>query len=107
MVHCAHPAPTRGTHRDRHETWGGDAMDAARIAGRAMRERTAKACRPGARMAGAKVADDDLQATVTQKPVSPGRARHSALTPSRRECRLIRLYLWYCRLRFLLQAGHG
>src|SRR5579871_6377503 len=25
--------------------------------------------------------------TVTQKPVSPGRARHSPLTPSRRECR--------------------
>src|SRR6201987_2336688 len=29
----------------------------------------------------------DLQVTVTQKPVSPGRARHSPLTPSRRECR--------------------
>jgi hypothetical protein len=25
--------------------------------------------------------------TVTQKPVSPGRARRSLLTPSRRECR--------------------
>src|SRR5262249_19285015 len=25
--------------------------------------------------------------TVTQKPVSPGRARHSLLKPSRRECR--------------------
>src|SRR5215475_15860457 len=49
--------------------------------------RTAKACRPGALAAGAKVAEDDPQATVTQKPVSPGRARHSPLTPSRRECR--------------------
>src|SRR5215813_11734808 len=29
----------------------------------------------------------DLQVTVTQKPVSPGRARHSLLKPSRRECR--------------------
>src|SRR5262249_10780878 len=27
------------------------------------------------------------QVTVTQKPVSPGRARHSPLKPSRRECR--------------------
>ena len=30
---------------------------------------------------------DDAQATVTQKSVSPGRARHSPLTPSRREGR--------------------
>ena len=29
----------------------------------------------------------DLQVTVTQKPVSPGRARHKPLTPLRRECR--------------------
>jgi hypothetical protein len=29
----------------------------------------------------------DAPATVTQKPVSPGRARRSLLTPSRRECR--------------------
>src|ERR1700756_3565629 len=49
--------------------------------------RTAKACGPGALVAGAKFADDDLRATVTQKPVSPGRARYSPLTPSRRECR--------------------
>src|SRR5262249_46451039 len=50
-------------------------------------ERTAKACGPGALVAGAKVADDDPRATVTQKPVSPGRARYRPLTPSRRECR--------------------
>src|ERR1700756_1985324 len=49
--------------------------------------RTAKACGPGALVAGAKFADDDLRATVTQKPVSPGRARYRPLTPSRRECR--------------------
>jgi hypothetical protein len=49
--------------------------------------RTAKACGPGALVAGAKLASDDLQATVTQKPVSPGRARDKPLTPSRRECR--------------------
>jgi hypothetical protein len=52
--------------------------------------RTAKACRPGALVAGAKLAEDDPQATVTQKPVSPGRARHSPLKPLRRECRIVR-----------------
>ena len=30
---------------------------------------------------------DEAQGTVTQKPVSPGRARYRPLTPSRRECR--------------------
>src|ERR1700758_3599303 len=60
----------------------------ARIArGRRHSLRTAKACRPGALAAGAKFAEDDPQATVTQKPVSPGRARYRPLTPSRRECR--------------------
>ena len=54
---------------------------------RAAGARTAKACGPGALAAGAKSAEDDPQATVTQKPVSPGRARRSLLTPSRRECR--------------------
>jgi hypothetical protein len=34
-----------------------------------------------------------LQATVTQKPVSPGRARYKPLTPSRRECRC---FGWTC-----------
>jgi hypothetical protein len=57
------------------------------IVRRAMHARTAKACGPGALVAGAKFADDDLQATVTQKPVSPGRARYKPLTPLRRECR--------------------
>src|ERR1700758_2659525 len=60
----------------------------ARIArGRRHSLRTAKACRPGALAAGAKFAEDDPQATVTQKPVSPGRARYRPLTPLRRECR--------------------
>jgi hypothetical protein len=30
----------------------------------------------------------NAQVTVTQKPVSPGRARYSPLKPSRRECRV-------------------
>src|SRR5579871_6968220 len=33
------------------------------------------------------------QVTVTQKPVSPGRARHKPLTPLRRECRC---FGWTC-----------
>jgi len=70
----------------------------ARIArGRRHCLRTAKACRPGAPVAGANPQGQAMSAlrptrrepggTVTQKPVSPGRARHSPLTPSRRECR--------------------
>src|ERR1700741_3440294 len=49
--------------------------------------RTEQGGGPGALVAGARLAEDDPQVTVTQKPVSPGRARHSPLTPSRRECR--------------------
>ena len=63
-----------------------DAMDAERLE-TSVAKRTAKACGPGALVAGAKLADDDLLATVTQKPVSPGRARYKPSTPSRRECR--------------------
>jgi hypothetical protein len=32
--------------------------------------------------------------TVTQKPVSPGRARYKPLTPLRREGRNVSAYLW-------------
>ena len=58
-----------------------------RIVRRAMRERTAKACGPGALVAGANPRVEEPGGTVTQKPVSPGRARYRPLTPSRRECR--------------------
>src|SRR5579871_2696305 len=50
-------------------------------------KRTAKACGPGALAAGAKFCGTFRKATVTQKPVSPGRARDKPLTPLRRECR--------------------
>src|SRR5262249_39388376 len=56
--------------------------------------RTAKACGPGALEAGAKPCETFRTVTVTQKPVSPGRARYRPLTPLRRECRLIRPNLW-------------
>jgi hypothetical protein len=49
--------------------------------------RTAKACGPGALEAGANPRVEEPGGTVTQKPVSPGRARYRPLTPSRRECR--------------------
>ena len=59
-----------------------------RIVRRAMRKRTAKACGPGAPVAGAKFVGSMIpQVTVTQKPVSPGRARDKPLTPLRREGR--------------------
>jgi len=43
----------------------------------------------GAKLAGLMIS----RVTVTQKPVSPGRARHSTLKPSRRECRC---FGWTC-----------
>ncbi len=63
------------------------------IVRRAMRERTAKACGPGALVAGAKLADDDLQVTVTQKPVSPGRARYKPLILIAQGMSMFRLHL--------------
>ena len=47
MIYCAHPAPARGTYRDRHDTWGG-LQWTDRIVRRAMSVRAAKACGPGA-----------------------------------------------------------
>jgi hypothetical protein len=64
-----------------------DAMDADALSDVRCGMRTAKACGPGALAAGAKPRGMTREATVTQKPVSPGRARRSLLTPSRRECR--------------------
>jgi hypothetical protein len=75
-----------GAGRDRHER-GMERDGRGCAAWRAARMRTAKACRPGALVAGAKPAKAISLVTVTQKPVSPGRARRSLLTPSRRECR--------------------
>jgi hypothetical protein len=46
------------------------------VAWRAMRKRTAKACGPDALVAGVKRAEATPPVTVTQKPVSPGRARY-------------------------------
>src|ERR1700751_4728699 len=63
-----------------------DAMD-ARVIRRVAQARTAKACGPGAPVAGANPRVEEPGGTVTQKPVSPGRARYRPLTPSRRECR--------------------
>src|ERR1700751_6102160 len=78
--------PKGGAARDRHER-GMECDGRGRTAWRAARKRTAKACGPGALAAGAKLAEVIPPVTVTQKPVSPGRARRSLLTPSRRECR--------------------
>src|SRR6185437_17119635 len=45
-----HPAPFRGAYRDRHDTWGGDAVDANAPTDERRRLRTAKSCGPGAPM---------------------------------------------------------
>ena len=58
MVHSAHPASiAEGRMANRHQTWGAGCDGRERIVGRAMRERTAKACGPGALVAGAKPAE--------------------------------------------------
>jgi hypothetical protein len=41
-----------------------------------------------------------------KKARSPGRSRISR-NPSRRECRMIRLNLWFLPRAFLLHGGHG
>jgi len=53
----------------------------------AMARELRKAGRSTPLAAGVKSAEATPRATVTTKPVSPGRARRSLLTPSRRECR--------------------
>jgi hypothetical protein len=66
---------------------GWNAMDvvcAARRAAQRGRQRRVVLTPPGWRQS---VQGDDLRATVTQKSWTPGRARRSLLTPSRRECR--------------------
>jgi hypothetical protein len=84
MVHSTHPASMAGGRMaDRHQTWGGMRWTRSPCQ-TATRERTAKACGPGALVA---PLGQKPGGTVTQKPVSPGRARHRPLTPSRRECR--------------------
>src|ERR1700756_4418383 len=84
-------APSRldeeGRSANRHQTWSAGCDGRERIVRRAVRERTAKACGPGALVAGANPRVEEPGGTVTQKPVSPGRARDKPLTPLRRECR--------------------
>ena len=90
--HPTHPAPIRGTFRP-IVTRRGAGCDGRGCIAALMRcwtndtLRTAKACGPGALVAGANPRVEEPEGTVTQKPVSPGRARYKPLTPLRRECR--------------------
>jgi hypothetical protein len=45
--------------------------------------------------------------TVTTKPGLTGETTYKPLKPLRRECRLYRLNLWFCRVHFFLHADHG
>jgi hypothetical protein len=58
------------------------------------------AARPGA------ATPSNQRTTVARRNSSPGRARRKPLKPLRREGRMIRLYLWFCRV-LLLHADHG
>jgi len=91
------PPPMRGALRDRHECWKRDAMDAF-VSSDVRHDADGQgvwAWRPSGRCQ-AYASDDvgpsgptrrNVKVTVTQKPVSPGRARYRPLTPLRRECR--------------------
>ena len=59
MFFSPHPVPARGALRDRHGRWARDAMDASRSPDERPMMRTAKACGPGALVAGAKPVGDD------------------------------------------------
>jgi hypothetical protein len=93
MVCCWHPASTQRafwpivTEREA----GCDGRE--RVARQAGRTRTQKSCGPGLptlRPSAQERSCDDGGKTAR----SPGRARRTALTPSRRECRMIWLNLW-------------
>src|SRR5215469_15197799 len=98
----------RGALRDRHERWERDAMDAARHQTNDVM-RTAKSCGPGAptlalssrRRIPCLAGDGGKKARFT------GETTYKPLKPLRRECRLLRLNLWFCRVLFLLHADHG
>jgi hypothetical protein len=97
--HKAILASQRGVTANRHETWARDAMDAKVSSARAFcadeRHRAdgedVWSWHP---WAGAKSANDDLPATVTRRSWTPGRARTTSLKPSRREGRIVSVYLW-------------
>src|SRR6185437_2118599 len=91
MISFAHPAPARrDVSADRHDTWGGDAMDALRPPDERGAMRTAKSRGPGAPTLASSLLVTNRQATETNKPGTPGRSRISR-KPLRRECRLFRL----------------
>ena len=99
----------RGTYRDRHETWGGDAVDVKaltderRLCGRRSRVVLARPCR---RQVLAKL--KSFAKMTVANAGSPGRVRISR-KPSRGEGRCDhRLYLWFSRSRkFFLREGPG
>ena len=70
---------------------------------------TAKSCGPGAptlalssrRRIPCLAGDGGKKARFT------GETTYKPLKPLRRECRLLRLNLWFCRVLFLLHADHG
>src|SRR6185437_4418976 len=91
MISFAHPAPARrDVSADRHDTWGGDAMDALRPPDERGAMRTAKSRGPGAPTLASSLLVTNRQATEANKPGTPGRSRISR-KPLRRGCRLFRL----------------
>ena len=85
----AHPAPMKGdVSADRHEPWGGDAMDAGRHVRRTWRTRTAKSRGPGPPTLGSSLRVTSSRATEAKEHDTPGRSPISR-KPLRRECRRV------------------
>src|SRR5215813_10847065 len=88
------PAPSRGALRDRHEYWARDAMDAGSACDERGSWRTVKSCGPGAPGLALSLQVMILQATVTKRSWTPGRARSSVNTIAQ-GMSVTRLNLWW------------
>jgi hypothetical protein len=106
MVVSPHPAAPRGAYAHRHETCGGDAMDAAG-AGDARVKRPTKPCGPDTPMLVSSFKGHALfDATVTRTPGTPRRARYksSNIAQGMPECSVVPVRSRVRSLRYLLHT---
>ena len=112
-VWSAHPASlkrdvSRSSRHVRRGCGGRDGVRRILLRRRLKLLRTAKSCGPGipTLMPSLRWRSRAAQVTVANKPGAPGRARISR-NPSRRECRMIRLNLWFLPRALFTHGGHG
>jgi len=98
-----HPDSTGGAARDRHGRWERDAMDArAALDGRGRCGRRNRGVLTPRRWC--QVSRAIREATVAKTLGTPGSPRISR-KPSRRECRIVRRYLWWLPPAFFVAGG--